>query len=284
MRTGPFDPPVWDEDEDAVLDWEETELYRRWYQRVVDGNNDYFVLVSPSHYTSGSGSGKTTLACQLAKRFDISSDGFDASENGTVDAFDLSRNVFRESAKGSAILFDEGQGTSSTVGLDSRRAMKDTVINAINDILANRDRQYTVIFVTQQVEMLDPRLVGMVDSWLMIDRDPEQQGGPRAKHHELVANDYDWSNVDPKTPVLEYLEWEALPEDDPAYATMQAQKHATQQGGDEEEEDTTVLQELSKEARDELIRERVADGVEQQVVAETFGLTPQRVSQIVNED
>jgi len=264
-----------------VLDWEDTALFQDW-ERKVSAENDYLICVSPSSRTSGSGSGKTTLAVTLAQKTDRSEEGFDAETKATLDAGDLAYEILPNIEEGSAVIFDEAQGAPGTSSVNARRGMTAEAIDAINGILANRDKNLTLIIVVQQLAMLDKMLYPMVDAWLLINKDPSHPNGPEYLYHTLMTDDYDLQDPQIKTPAHEWFEWSDLPADDDDYAEMERKKQeAKRQQG--ESDDETPEDNLTPRARNRVIAQRAAEGVKQKHLAETFNISRQRVSQIINE-
>jgi hypothetical protein len=265
----------------AILQWDETDLNQRW-QRKVSAKNDFLLCVSPSSQTSGSGSGKTTLATTLAQKTDRSDGGFDAETKATLDAGDLAYEILPNIEEGSAVIFDEAQGAPGTSSVNARRGMTAEAIDAINGILANRDKNLTLIVVVQQLAMLDKMLYPMIDAWLLITRDPSHPNGPRAVHHTFMTDDYDLQDPQIKTPAHEWLTWSDLPADDDDYAEMERKKQEAKRQRGESENETTE-DNLTPRARNRLIAERADEGVKQKHLAETFNISRQRVSQIISE-
>lgn len=262
---------------------EHTALYQRWENRVAkDPTNDFLICVSPSSRTAVSGTGKTTLATGLAKRFDLSDDGFDAERKATLSAGELGYDIIPDVQQGSAVILDEAQGTpGGGSALNSRRAMKTETIETIGSILANRDKRLTVILVVQRYEQLDPTIYPMTDAWLLIRKGPSAPDGPLAVHHAVTVEDYDMKSPDIRTPAIEKLTWPKLPHDDEDYQTMEELKQkAKTKGGGEDEDDGPG--EIPKPLRDEKIKKLYDKGVTQDKIADTFDLTQPTVSDIVN--
>lgn len=277
----PFYPPVFEE-VDETLSFEESELYSRWRSRVVRGNpNDFIIAITPSSRTGVSGTGKTTFATWLAKQFDDSPSGFDAEKKATVDAAELAYEILPEVEDGSAVVFDESQGTPGSSGVDSRRAMKQTVIDVINSILANRDKRPTVIIVGQQLGMLDSRLYPVIDAWLKIQQEPDEPAGPMAIHHKITVDDYDLRSPKLMTPGIEEMSWPKLPETDSDYLHMEVLKQKAKKRRSESQDDAESHD--PKKERNNRIRNLYDKGVTQQKIAESFGLTQPTVSDIINE-
>jgi len=266
---------------DPILDWQDTVLYKRW-MRKVSAKNDFLICISPSSRTSGSGSGKTTLAVTLAQKMDRSESGFDAETKATLDAGDLAYGILPNVEEGSAVIFDEAQGAPGTTSVHRRRGMTSEALDAINAILANRDKNLTLIMIVQQLAMLDKMLYPMLDAWMLITADPTSPTGAECVHHTLMTNDYDLQNPEIKTPAHETLSWSELPVDDDDYAEMERKKQAAKRKrSDSDSEEPSDS--LTTRARNRLIVERAAEGVKQKHLAKTFNISRQRVSQIINE-
>jgi len=244
----PYGPPAYDL-EVAAQEFEGTQLWTDWAKRVKgERANDYVIVLTPHSATAGSGTGKTTLALQLCKALDESASGFDAETNATLDAGALTEEVLAESEPGSALLWDEAQGAPGTTGLDSRRAMKGEVMDAVKGVLAARNQRHTLIIVGQQIRMFDPRLYPMIDAWLHIVRDPGQ-GTPTAVHYKLIGNDYDLDSREYRSWRVEELYWNRLPADDPDYTELDDMKERakTRAESDEEEDDGMSITEMADE-------------------------------------
>lgn len=239
------------------VSWEDTALYRDWYQSTQQGTpDDFVILITASSKTPVSGTGKTTLLTSLGKRTDVTAGSLDAEwgadEKATMDAGTLAYDITPEVEPRSAVAFDEAQGTPGGTGLDSRRAMQQESIDAINSILANRDDQYTIIIAAQHTKFLDPRLFVMVDAWLMIKHAPDDPRGPLGVHHRIHMEDYDFGDPTIKTPAVEEFSWPKLPEDDPDYVAMEEMKQKAKQRRQADEDDDG---ELPKEAQKQVAQE-----------------------------
>lgn len=220
----------------------DTIYYRRWYDRVVrPPRNDFLTVISPSSKSAVSGTGKTTMGVGAAKETDISHGGFDASNQFTLNAAEFAYQIIPNAEPGSAIGIDEAQGTPGAgSGLNSKRAMKTTTLEAIGSVLANRDQHYHMVVIVQDFSSLVPDLYPVVDAWLLIRKGPGEPGGPMATHHKVHTDDYDLSSNDPKTPAVEDITWPALPADDPDYRAVERMKQAAKTRDDEDDEDQTL--------------------------------------------
>jgi hypothetical protein len=233
--------------------WQDTELHHRWYRRTQLGDpNDYVIAVTASSRTGVSGTGKSTILTVLAEDTDTSPGGFDAELKATLDAGDLAYNKLPDIPNLSAVILDEAQGAPGTVGFDRRRGQKQEVIDAINAILNNRDKQLTLIIGAQILQFLDSRLLPIIDSWLLIRREPSHPEGALLTHHALYVNDYDLKNPQIKTPGLEDLEWPRVPHDNPNYKVLEEKKQQAKKKEQSEESDNGKL---PKEAQMELAQE-----------------------------
>lgn len=226
----------------------ENRLFERQDKRVNQGvPNDFVIAVTASGKSAMSGTGKTTLATHIAKECDSSPGGFDADEKATLNIQEFARKVAEIPDK-SAIIYDESQGTPGEgTGLDARRGMKDETLDAINSILANRNKNLTVVLVAQHLPLLDKRVPMLLDAWVLIRKGPDEPDGPLAVHHKVQVEDYTFGSPKIRTPGVEDLDWPSLPEDDPDYLILESLKEDAKLDGSEDEE-----QELDLEAQAEL--------------------------------
>lgn len=212
-------------------------VFKDWYESIKIGTpNDYVLAISASGSSSMSGTGKTTAAVTYAKHFDASPDGFDGEEKATLSVSEFA-NILPEIADGSAIVYDEAQGIGDETGLDARRSMKTETLQAINNILANRDKHLTVIIAAQHLPSLDKRLPGLLDGWLLIREGADEPGGPTAWYHHSNLEDYSLNgSPDVRTPHVDTVTWEPLPPDDPDYAALEEKKQAAKDTPGEDED------------------------------------------------
>jgi hypothetical protein len=275
---GPAPPAEWEATR-WTEPFEENVLYRRWKRRVVEGDpNDFIIAISASPKSTGvSGTGKTTAALRLGKEyFDVSDSGFDAKTQATLDASELGK-MYRENEKGSCLIFDEAQGVSANQGVNARRAMASSTIDAIGNVAANRMRAMTLIIVSQNIKWLDKNLLDLVDCWIRIRKEPSHTDGPEATAYELYTSDMDFESRQTKTPAITDLTWSDIPDDDPDYQEMERMKEEATSAATEE-----APQELPVELRNEKIEMLVDAGIQQKEVADAFDLDPSTISKIVN--
>jgi len=227
--------------------------YRRWFDRVVrPPRNDFLTVISPSSKSAVSGTGKTTMGVGISKQTDISRGGFDASEQFTLNAAEWGYQIIPKAEAGSAVGIDEAQGTPGEgSGLNSKRAMKTTTMEAIGSVLANRDKHYHMVVIVQDFSSLVPDLYPVVDAWLLIRKGPGEPGGPMATHHKVHTDDYDLSSNNPKTPAVEDITWPALPADDPDYRAVERMKQSAKTRDEVDDED----QDLPKDQQIKLAQE-----------------------------
>lgn len=216
----------------------ESLLYRRWYNRVMEEPaNDFLMVISASSKSAVSGTGKTTLGTGCAKTLDGSPSGFDAEEQATLSAGELGYDIIPNVETRSAVMIDESQGTpGGGSALNTRRAMKTETIETIGSILANRDKMLTIIIIVQSFSMLDSWIYPLVDAWLLIKKGPGHPQGPLATHHKVEIDDYDLKSPELRTPAVEDLRWDPLPDDDPDYAVLDQKKQEAKQKSDGEDE------------------------------------------------
>lgn len=233
--------------------FEESYLYHRWHNRVMQGpSNDFVIGITASGKSSMSRTGKTTLETFIADEFDQSDGGFDAEEKATLDAGTLAYEVVPEVENRSVVCLEEAQGSPGTDGLDARRSMKSETIDAINSILNNGDKMLTVIITAQHLPMLDKRIPPILDAWLLIRYGPSSPHGPLGIHHGMYVEDYNFGNPQIKTPAYEQFTWPRIPKDDPNYRVLEEKKQkAKQRHSADGEED----QQLSKDVQAEIAQQ-----------------------------
>lgn len=271
-------------DSAPAVPWEDTELYNRWARRVKDGKpNDMLIVISASSYTGVSGTGKTTAATSIAEEFDLGE--FDAEERATMDPSKFAYDILVNSEPGSAMILEEAQGTPASTGLNKRRGMKEESMAAINGILANRDNNYTIIIVVQQLSMLDVSLIPLIDAWLLIQKEPSDPAGPEMTHHEVHGQDYRLKSQELKTPAVEELAWPAIPHDNENYQAIERKKQeAKQRDGHDDEENETPFQrdDIPTKVRNDIIKSTYENSdVTQEELAEVWDITRQRVQQVL---
>lgn len=221
-------------------------LYKRWYDQTVrPPSNDFVIAITASGKSSMSRTGKTSLETFCAEQFDRTEGGFDAEEKATLDAGELAYEIVPDVENHSAVCLEEAQGSPGTVGLDARRGMVQEVIDAISSILNNGNKELTIIITAQHFPMLDKRLAPIVDAWLLIRHGPSSPNGPRAIHHGMYVEDYNFGSPKIKTPAFEEFSWPRIPEDNPNYRILEEKKEkAKRKGGNEDDEDGELPDEV----------------------------------------
>jgi len=194
-----------------------SELYALWRRRVVEDDNDFIIAVAPSSQTAISGTGKTTLAIQLARLFDNSEEGFDAERQASLDAAEVANELIPNTPTGTSIIFDEAQGTLDGDGVDSRRGMSSSVIDMARSAAQYRKQQHTLIIVAQSTDWIDGRMMDLIDRLLLIQEKNVREGWARAVSFDHYRNDLPGGWSGERTPAIEDIYWEPLPEDDPDY-------------------------------------------------------------------
>ena len=96
---------------------------------------------------------------------------------------------------------------------------------------------------------------------------------------------FDLGSRETKTPGIEEITWDALPEDDPDYQAMERKKEQAKRGEREySEDDGDSAPSMPMEERNRMIGVMSNGGMENDEIAKEFDLTPGRISQIVNSD
>jgi len=222
-------------------------VFKDWYESIQIGvSNDFVLAVSASGSSSMSGTGKTTASVTFAKHFDGTDGGFDGAEKATLSVSEFVEKL-PEIPDQSAILYDEAQGIGEGTGLDARRSMKTETLQAINNILANRDKNLTVIITAQHLPSLDKRLPGLLDGWLLITTGADEPDGPKAKYHHSNLEDYDFSSPKVRTPGVDTITWEPLPADDPDYSALEKKKQEAKSTYQDDDGDQELPRDLQAE-------------------------------------
>lgn len=219
------------------MGFEDSYFYYRWSEQVMKPpSNDFVVAISASGKSTMSRTGKTTLETFLAEKLDQSDEGFNAEQKATLDAGELAYDVVPEVPNKSAVCLEEAQGSAGTTGMDARRGMKTEVIDSINAILNNGDKELTIIITAQHLPMLDKRLPPIVDAWLLIRHGPSSPRGPRGIHHGMLVEDYNFKDPQIKTPAYEEFSWPKIPHDNKNYQILEEKKQKAKQKYSEEDD------------------------------------------------
>jgi hypothetical protein len=268
------------------MPFEEGLLHRDWYRAVQEGTpNDFVICVTASSKTPVSGTGKTTLQTHLGEKTDLSDEGFIAEKTASLDAGELAYKVVPEVDSHRTVVFDEAQGAPGTTGLDARRAMKQEVIDAVSSILANRDKQLTIIIGAQQFSTLDPRIYPIVDAWLLIRLGPSHPEGPVGTYHKVHVEDYNLSNPKVKTPAVEDFTWPRVNHNNPNYRHLDKLKQEAKtrgSGEDDEGQSFQSVDDMPIQVRNDEISRLYDCGITQRKIADIFGLNQSTVSGIIN--
>jgi len=267
----------------ATRKFTETQLYHEWYGRVACGNpNDYVIAISAHPgFTGVSGSGKTTLAGGLAERLDFSPESFNAADQFTVDASVLAYDMYGDTTAGAVLVGDEMQGTAANTNLNSKRSMKTESLDVYNTIAGNRKGRKTLILVFQTLDKAMKDMFDFVDAWLLIVDDVQY----RCNHYKVLPEPFNFEANKTKTPRVETLTWDPIPEGDKNYQIMEEKKDQANDGEREYEsgEDGNDSDgRIPKAARDDKIRSLYDQGVTQKRIAAAFGLDQSTVSGIIN--
>lgn len=243
-------------------------FYHRWENQVLNPpSNDFVVAISASGKSSMSRTGKTTLETYLAEELDQTEEGFDAKTNATLDAGELAYEIVPDVPNKSVVCLEEAQGSPGTTGMDARRGMKDEVIDSINAILNNGNKELTVLITAQHLPMLDKRLPPIVDAWLLIRHGPSSPDGPLGYHHGMLVEDYNFDSPGIKTPKYEAFTWPKIPKSNRNYSILEEKKEkAKRKYGGEDDED----QELAKDIQEEIAQEFRNQGHSPRWIAENI--------------
>jgi len=279
---------------DEVKSFEESQLYRDWYKAVGSGTPNDYVIAITAHpgYTLTSGTGKTTFGGSLAKNYfhvagRLHDEPWDAQKHFTLDVAQFAFEILPNAAKGSCIVGDEMQGTAANSNLNSKRSQTNDALAAYGAIAGDRKNRTTKILIFQSLQRVNKDFFDFIDSWLLIVDDVRYH----ANHYKIVPEVFDLRSSKLKTPRVETLTWDPLPEDDDDYAYMEKlkdQANAGQQeysvGANDDETD-----ELPQGARDEIILLWAREGMSSTEISKRlenrFGetLSDRRIRQITSD-
>jgi len=228
------------------------------------------------------GSGKTTLAMRLAEACDRTEEGM-TEEKATLSAQELTQ-AYTEQPACSSLVLDEGQADAS-----NRRAMSG-VNEALRKIVGMGRVEQKYLFLTAPgVHQVDKDIRNMCDVWIFVRKLGEAQMF-RVKYnpfgnHELTT---DWGT----------LTWPGeLPgELGDTYDALTAEKRRRLRGDGDDGDGFVKADEAAQTAeraaeqaerqkRDELLREIYTntDGMTQQKLADSVGLSRSRIADILSE-
>lgn len=247
-------------------DFEESPLHEL-YEKRRRQDRDLKVIVTARD--SETGTGKTTLAVQLCQLWDVH--GWDGEEKASHDP-DSFLEAYESLPQGSAFLMDEGGQA-----FDSRRSMSSTNVEASHDWQMGRYRQVYTVITLPSVSMLDKRMKELADIRINVTR----RG--HARVYRMKVDDFDSSTF---AEHICNVEWGAM-DGDPDYEAVEASKARRMEGsgdGGGDGSEQIDAEAVRREARNEVIRELVDDGMSQSDVADALDLSPSMVSRICNPD
>lgn len=251
------------------MGFKDSYFYHRWSEQVLKPpSNDFVIAISASGKSTMSRTGKTTLETFLAEECDQTDSGFDAETQATLDAGTLAYDIVPEVENKAAVCLDEAQGAPGTTGMDARRGMKTEVIDSINAILNNGDKELTIIITAQHLPMLDKRLPPIVDAWLLIRHGPSSPEGPLGIHHGMHVEDYNFADPQIKTPAYEEFSWPKIPKSNKNYQILEEKKQKAKRKNWDPDDDEGQLPDdtqaqIAQDWRDQGFSPRwIADNVE----------------------
>lgn len=250
-----------------------------FFQRIASrkrNERDAVILVTADD--ADRGVGKTSLAVTLGKLLDTSSSRFDAEQQATL-SVPRFLQLYDELEEGSTLVLDEGEQ------IDARRSMSQENVDASLKMQTRRVNEIIVIITLPSADMIDNRIEQLADFWINC----EVRGRARVykkKIHRIKKTVYYKS--------LQQLTWPNL-DDDEDYQILAQKKERFNEGEGQEngyirEDEVTERIEKARETakqtqRDELLEQVCGhEDIEQQHVANALGLSPARVSQILNGD
>ncbi len=221
------------------------------------------------------GVGKTACATALAKILDTSADGFDGESKATL-SVPRFLELYDTLEPGSSLVLDEGEQ------LDSRRAMSQQNVDASLKMQTRRVNEIMVIITLPSPDMIDKRVEQLADFWVNV----ESRGKAtiyKKKIHRIKRKVYyetlqtfHWPNLDGDA------DYEALAKEKDQFINDESAEENWIRETEVQERIEKAVKEARREARDEYIRRLgEIDELQYKDFAPAFGLSPQRVGQIV---
>jgi hypothetical protein len=258
-------------------------FFQQVAKRKAQGR-DAKILVTADH--GATGVGKSSLAIYLAKMLDTSADGFNAKEKATLDVPEF-LELYDSVEKGSALILDEAEQ------IDSRRSMSNENVDASFKWQTRRVNEIIGILTLPDPSVIDKRMEKLADYWINV----EARGACRIYEKRIHRTK---QSVYYKT--LQTLKWPNM-DKDPDYRAMARMKDTLISGEDEDdylrrskvdEMIEKARKEERREARDEwitaLAKTPITElsnrnpGLKYGDIGRAFGISGQRVGQIVRED
>lgn len=248
------------------------------YRKRVEQNRDLVILITDS--SNDRGTGKTTEALRLAEGMDRTDEGL-TEEKVSLDPRPLAQ-AYTEKPRGSSLVLDETE-----VGVDKYRAGS-SVNKAIRELVSmGRVMEKYLVLNAPADHLVDKDLKSLVDVWILVER--------RGFAHVYRM---DWSphQGHELTHKMGTVEWDAIPKDSnlwDVYEAISKEKDSRLRGeegdgyierSEAEEMVDNAIEETKRQLRDQYIRDMYDFNLPQSEIADIVGLSPGRVSQIVNAD
>ncbi|MBS3761207.1 MAG: response regulator [Halodesulfurarchaeum sp.] len=189
------------------------------------------------------------------------------------------------------LIFDEAQGTLDSDGVDSRRAMANSVVQMSRAAAQYRKRQHSLIIVSQSTDWIDSRMMELIDRLVLIQEKNPQKGFARAVSFDHYRKDLpSMGGTEERTPAIEDIVWEPLADDDPDYRVIETLKEQVGDVVDEESEQEPEdvvkdFSELPVDQRNRLMKEVYDEfDITQRELAALTELVPSTVNEILSDD
>ncbi len=257
--------------------FQNSKFFAELLNRLVTGR-DMNIIVTASSET---GVGKTTLAVALAKMID--QHGWTAEKAAVADAAAYDR-LYDTVPPGSCLILDEAEKAA-----DARRGMTKESVTLTQSFATKRYRQVFSILTAPSKSWIDQRLGSdAADYWIQAQETDMGRIKGEAAVYRLKTNEHYGNDYAQRT---EFIHWPAL-DDDPEFQRLDKRKRELLESDSEQSyvdaDDVDELKQQAAESATERQRRQViqrlndTDGVSQNDIAEAFGITQSRVSQIAN--
>lgn len=259
-------------------EFEDSKFLGELLNRLVTGR-DMNVIVTAASET---GVGKTTLAAAIAMMVD--QHGWTAEKAAVANAAEYDR-LYDTVQPGSCLILDEAEKAA-----DARRGMTKESVSLTQSFATKRYRQVFSVMTCPSKSWVDNRLGSdAADYWIQaLETDMGRIKG-EAKVYRLKTNEHYETDYAERT---EYLHWPNL-DDNPEFQRLDERKRELLESDQEQKyvdaDDVDELKQQAVESATERQRREVVtalnelDKLTQEEIADVFGISQSRVSQLVNE-
>lgn len=259
-------------------EFEDSKFLAELLNRLVTGRDMNIIVTAASE----TGVGKTTLAAAIAMMVD--QHGWTAEKAAVADAAEYDR-LYDTVQPGSCLILDEAEKAA-----DARRGMTKESVSLTQSFATKRYRQVFSVMTCPSKSWVDNRLGSdAADYWIQaLETDMGRIKG-EAKVYRLKTNEHYETDYAERT---EYLHWPNL-DDNPEFQRLDERKRELLESDQEQNyvdaDEVEELKQRAVESATERQRREIVtalnelDKLKQEEIADVFGISQSRVSQLVNE-